>query len=141
MCSDGRELFVVNTSSDDLTNIDARTMRINGTISVATKGSLFGTTPSACAVDSNRLFVTLAGNNSVAVIDRRTRKQVALIPTAWYPTNVLLDKGKLLIANAKGIRARRPNPEGPQPNKPSRPPGYVLNLLKGSILPFCRSTS
>jgi len=133
MCSDGRELFVVNTSSDDLTRIDARTVRVNGTISVATKGSIFGTTPSACAVDANRLFVTLAGNNSVAVIDRRTRRQSALIPTGWYPTNVLVNDRKILIANAKGIRARRPNPEGPQTNKPSRPPGYVLNLLKGSV--------
>jgi YVTN family beta-propeller protein len=133
MCSDGRELFVVNTGSDDLTRIDARTMHVNGTISVATKGSIFGTTPSACTVDANRLFVTLAGNNSIAVIDRRTRRQSASIPTAWYPTNVLLNERKLLIANAKGIRARRPNPEGPQTNKPSRPPGYVLNLLKGSI--------
>jgi YVTN family beta-propeller protein len=132
-CSDGRELFVVNTGSDELTRIDAATARVNGTISVATKGSAFGTTPSACAVDSNRLFVTLAGNNSVAVIDRRTRKQSALIPAGWYPTNVLLNDGKLLIANAKGIRARRPNPDGPQTNQPSRPPGYVLNLLKGSI--------
>jgi YVTN family beta-propeller protein len=133
MCSDGRELFVVNTGSDDLTRIDARTLRVNGTISVATKGSIFGTTPSACTVDANRLFVTLAGNNSVAVIDRRTRRQSTSIPTAWYPTNVLLNERKLLVANAKGIRGRRPNPEGPQPNKPSRPPGYVLNLLKGSI--------
>jgi len=133
MCSDGRELFVVNTGSDDLTRIDARTVRVNGTISVATKGSVFGTTPSACTVDANRLFVTLAGNNSVAVIDRRTRRQSASIPTAWYPTNVLLNERKLLVANAKGIRVRRPNPEGPQTNKPSRPPGYVLNLLKGSI--------
>jgi YVTN family beta-propeller protein len=133
MCSDGRELFVVNTSSDDLTRIDARTLRVNGNISVANKGSNFGTTPSACAVDSNRLFVTLAGNNSVAVMDRKTRKQTALIPTGWYPTNILLNGRKILIANAKGIRARRPNPDGPQTNKPGRPPGYVLNLLKGTI--------
>ena len=133
MCSDGRELFVVNTSSDDLTRINARTMRVNGTISVAVKGSTFGTTPSSCAIDANRLYVTLAGNNSVAVLDRPALKQSALIPTGWYPTNVLLNGQKILIANAKGIRARRPNPDGPQTNLPSRPPGYVLNLLKGSI--------
>jgi len=136
MCSDGRELFVVNTSSDDLTRIDARTLRVSGSISVAARGSIFGTTPSACAVDSTRLFVTLAGNNSVAVIDRRTRKQSALIPTGWYPTNVLLNGRKILVANAKGIRARRPNPDGPQANQSSRPSGYVLNLLKGSISIF-----
>src|SRR6185437_9963249 len=133
MCSDGRELFVVNTGSDDLSRIDARTLRVNGKISVAIKGSVFGTTPSACAVDSSRLYVTLAGNNSVAVLDRRTRRQMAAIPTGWYPTNVLLHNGQLLIANAKGIRARRPNPNGPQTNAPSRPPGYVLNLLRGTI--------
>jgi YVTN family beta-propeller protein len=133
MCSDGRELFVVNTSSDDLTRINARTIRVNGTISVAAKGSTFGTTPSSCAIDANRLYVTLAGNNSVAVLDRPALKQSALIPTGWYPTNVLLNGRKILIANAKGIRARRPNPDGPQTNQPSRPPGYVLNLLKGSI--------
>src|SRR5262249_7101412 len=92
-----------------------------------------GTTPSACAVDANRLYVTLAGNNSVAVLDRRTRRQAAMIPTGWYPTNILLHNAQLLVANAKRIQARRPNPEGPQTNKPSRPPGYVLNLLKGSI--------
>ena len=133
MCSDGRELFVVNTGSDDLTQIDARTLRLVPKISIVTKGSVFGTTPSACAVDSTRLYVTLAGNNAVAVLDRRTRKQLSLIPTGWYPTNVLLQDRKLLIANAKGISARRPNPNGPQPNQPSRPSGYVLNLLKGSI--------
>jgi YVTN family beta-propeller protein len=44
MCSDGRELFVVNTGSDDLSRIDVRTLRVNGNISVATKGSRFGTT-------------------------------------------------------------------------------------------------
>ena len=136
MCLDERELFVVNTGSDELTRIDARTLRVNGVISVARKGSVFGTSPSACTLDSNRLFVTLAGNNSVAVINRRTRKQSASIPTGWYPTNVLLNQRKLLIANAKGIRARRPNPQGPQSNQPSRPPGYVLNLLQGSISIF-----
>ncbi|HEV8588562.1 MAG TPA: bifunctional YncE family protein/alkaline phosphatase family protein [Pyrinomonadaceae bacterium] len=133
MCSDGRTLFVVNTSSDDVSRIDARTLRINSSISVATKGSRFGTTPSACEVNSQNIYVTLAGINAVAVIDRNTRKHTALIPTGWYPTNVLFEKNQLIITSAKGIRPRRPNPEGPQPNQASRVPGYVLNLLKGSI--------
>ena len=132
MCSDGRELLVVNTGSDDLSRIDVRTLRLNGKIPLAAKGSNFGTTPTACAVDASRLYVTLAGNNSVAVFDR-SRRQTASIPAGWYPTNILVHNGRLLIANAKGIKGRRPNPEGPQTNKPSRPPGYVLNLLKGSI--------
>jgi hypothetical protein len=43
------------------------------------------------------------------------------------------DKHQLIIVSAKGIHARRPNRHGPQPNGPKRVPGYVLNLLKGSV--------
>src|SRR5437764_2717730 len=114
MCTDGRELFVVNTGSDDLSSIDTRTLRPGKDISVAAKDSRFGTTPSSCAADSQNLYVTLAGNNSVAVIRRTTGKQTALVPTGWYPTNILLDKRQLVVTSAKGIRARRPNPDGPQ---------------------------
>ena len=35
--------------------------------------------------------------------------------------------------NAKGIRARRPNPKGPQPVPGGGGPDYVLTLLKGSL--------
>lgn len=133
MCTDGRELFVVNTGSDDLSSIDTRTLRLRKNISVAAKDSRFGATPSSCAADTQNLYVTLAGNNSVAVIRRTTGKQTALVPTGWYPTNVLLDKQRLIVISAKGIHARRPNPDGPQPNGSSRISGYVLNLLKGSV--------
>ncbi len=133
MCSDGRNIFVVNTGTDDISVIDARTLRVTKTISVAAKDGQFGTTPSACAVDAQSLYVTMAGNNSVAVFDRKKGKQTASIPTGWYPTNVLLDKQRLVVTSAKGIRARRPNPDGPQPTSSSRVPGYVLNLLKGSV--------
>jgi YVTN family beta-propeller protein len=133
MCSDGWQLFVVNTGSDNLSVIDTRTLRTLPGISVVARGSRFGTTPSSCAVDTNRLYITLAGNNSVAVINRKTNRRTALVPTGWYPTKVLLENNQLVIANAKGIRARRPNPQGPNPTGPSRVPGYVLNLLKGSV--------
>jgi YVTN family beta-propeller protein len=133
MCSDGRQLFVVNTGSDSLSIINTRTLQMSANISVAVKESRFGTTPSSCAVDGNRLFVTLAGNNSVAVINRRTNKQTALVPTGWYPTRVLLNDNQLVIVSAKGIQPRRPNPQGPQANSASRVAGYVLNLLKGSV--------
>src|SRR5882762_1782354 len=57
MCSDGARLFVVNTNSDDLSVIDTRRNLIASTISLAAKESRFGTTPSSCAVDENRLYV------------------------------------------------------------------------------------
>ena len=133
MCSDGRRLYVVNTDSDDLTVIDTGTNRVTGRISWAAKDSRFGTTPSSCAVDRNRLYVTLAGTNAVAVLDKRTNKQLALVPTGWYPTKTLVNDQQLFVLNAKGIRARRPNPKGPQANTQSRVSEYVLNLLKGSV--------
>ncbi|HEV7396588.1 MAG TPA: alkaline phosphatase family protein, partial [Pyrinomonadaceae bacterium] len=81
----------------------------------------------------NLLYVTLAGTNAVAVLDSRTFKQVALVPTGWYPTKALLNDKKLYVVSAKGITARRPNPNGPQPNSASRVPGYILNLLQGTV--------
>src|SRR5204862_1146922 len=76
----------------------------------------------------------LAGTNAVAVLDLRTFKQLALVPTGWYPTKVLAAGDKdLFVISAKGIQARRPNPNGPQPNTQSRIPGYVLSLLQGTV--------
>ena len=133
MCNDDQWLYVVNTGSDSLSVIDTRTNRLLSTISVAEKGSEFGTAPSSCAVDSTRLYVTLADTNSVTLLDRGNSKQLGLIPTGWYPTKVLLDKDKLLVVSAKGIRPRHPNPNGPKGAAASRVEEYVLNLLKGSV--------
>lgn len=133
MCSDGGRLFVVNTDSDDLSVIDTRTDRVSGTIPLAARGSRFGSAPSSCAVGKNLLYITLAGTNAVTILDLRTFEDVALVPTGWYPTKALLDDKKLYVVSAKGITARRPNPNGPQPNSASRVPGYVLNLLQGSV--------
>jgi YVTN family beta-propeller protein len=133
MCSDGRQLYVVNTGSDNLSVIDTRSNHLTSTISVAAPGSRFGTTPTSCAVHANRLYITLAGTNAVAVLDTATGRQLQSVPAAWYPTRVLIDGGNLLVVNAKGIRARRPNPDGPPGAGPSRTGAYVLTLLKGSV--------
>jgi YVTN family beta-propeller protein len=133
MCTDGKNLYVINTGTDSLSVIDTSSNRITSTIALAAKDTRFGTTPSSCAVDSNRLYVTLAGTNAVAVLDKRTNKQVALVPTGWYPTKVLVNDKQLLVVSAKGIRARRPNPKGPQPIGRSREGDYVLTLLKGTL--------
>jgi len=133
MCSDGQRLFVVNTGTDDVSVIDLRTNRVAKTISLAAKDSRFGAAPSACTVNKNRLYVTLAGTNAVSVHDLRSLKQLALVPTGWYPTNVLADDQNLFVISAKGIQSRRPNTNGPQPNSTTRSAGYVLNLLQGTI--------
>ena len=138
-CTDGRQLYVVNTGADSLSVIDTRTDRMTATVSVAQRGNRFGASPTSCTIDDNQLFVTLGNTNSVAVINRTTNRQLGSIPTGWYPTKVLTNSDHLLILSAKGIRARRPNPKGPPGAGPSRNGDYVLTLLKGAVSVVPRS--
>jgi YVTN family beta-propeller protein len=133
MCTDDRQLYVTNTGSDSLSVIGLGTNRIVSTISVADKESRFGRTPTSCTVEGNRIYLTLAGINALAVLNKTTKKQIGLVPTGWYPTKVLTDKIQFVVLNAKGIRPRRPNPDGPQPVGNSRQGRYVLTLLKGTV--------
>ncbi|HEY6486314.1 MAG TPA: alkaline phosphatase family protein [Candidatus Cybelea sp.] len=72
-------------------------------------GAPYGAQPSAEALspDGKRLFVALAGLNSVAVLDakRTTRYRFGLIPTAWYPSAIALSSNGryLYVASAKGV--------------------------------------
>ncbi len=133
MCTDGRQLYVVNGGSDDLSVVDVQSNQLESHISLAAKGSSFGVAPTSCAVDGGRLYITMAGSNSVEVIDARTRKSLSHIRAGWYPTRVLFDENKLIVVSAKGIRPRRPNPNGPRPAPGSKRTEYVLNLLKGTV--------
>ncbi|PYS83434.1 MAG: hypothetical protein DMF70_06700 [Acidobacteria bacterium] len=133
MCSNGQALYVVNSSSDSLSVLNARSDRILRTINLARPGSRFGATPTSCTIDGSRLYVTLAGTNAVAVLNKTTGRTIALIPTGWYPTKVLSRDNQLLVLNAKGIRGRHPNPRGPQADGDGRAGDYVLTLLQGSL--------
>ncbi|MBV9926248.1 MAG: bifunctional YncE family protein/alkaline phosphatase family protein [Acidobacteria bacterium] len=133
MCTDGARLYVVNTDSDELTVVDTALASRAGVLRTNSFKNTFGTTPTSCAVSGNRVYVTLAGMNAVAVYDKNTGRQAGLIPTGWYPTKVLVEGGNLLVLNAKGVRARRPNLRGPQPVEGRGGPDYVLTLLKGSL--------
>lgn len=133
MCGDGTRLYVVNSSSDNLTVLDTRRDRIVGTVNLGKSGSRFGAAPTSCAVDGGRLYVTLAGTNAITVLNEKHYRSLALIPTGWYPTKVLAGNGQLLVLSGKGIRGRRPNPNGPQPTTGNRLGDYVLTLLKGSL--------
>ncbi len=132
-CRDGRRLYVVNTGADSLSVVDTQNDRVTSTISLAEKGYRFGIAPTSCAVDENRLYVTLGNINAVAVFDRKTNKRLSLIPEGWYPTKVLANEQQLFVLNAKGVRPRHPNPKGPAGAGPSRTGDYVLTLLKGTV--------
>ncbi len=133
MCGDNRRLYVVNTGSDSLSVIDPNADKVVQEINLATRGSRFGGAPTSCTVDGGHIYVSLGERNAVAVLNRSNPRRQVMIPTGWYPTKVLTDRDHLLVVNAKGIRGRRPNPNGPQPTSGNRVGDYVLTLLQGSV--------
>jgi YVTN family beta-propeller protein len=133
MCVDGQRLYVVNTDSDELSVVDTSRDAVVATARVSRPSSRFGAAPTSCAVAGGRVYVTLAGMNAVEVLDKSSWRQLGLVPAGWYPTKVLAEGDDLLVLSAKGIRARRPNPNGPQPIPGGGGPDYVLTLLKGSL--------
>lgn len=132
MTVDGNLVYVVNQNSDDVYVINAVTNRVEKKIEVRSKGFSYGAAPTSCAIYGERLFVSEATMNAVAVVNRRSGKLLGYVPAGWYPTKVLVDDGNLVTISAKGIRGRRPNLDGPQPVKGKGGPEYVLNLLIGS---------
>jgi len=133
LCPDGDKLYAVNTGSDDISVVDLKKDTVAQTIKLTDKSGGFGRAPTSCDASADTLYVTLSGTNAVAAVDKKSGKIKGYIPAGWYPSRAILDDRQLMFLNAKGIRARRPNPKGPQPVKGKGGPEYVLTLLKGSL--------
>jgi len=146
LCADDARVYVVNSGSDDVSAVSLTSDSVVATYRVRFPGpqgasARFGGAPTSCAVSNGKLYVSAAGLNAVAVFDlgaasnATSAEPVGFFPTAWYPTKVLADSGRIVVLSAKGIRARRPNPQGPQAIADTRTsgPDYVLTLLRGSV--------
>ena len=134
VCADGNTLYIVNQNSDDLSVVDTKTDKVISTIPVNWQDSSFGAAPTSCAVENKRLYVTEADANAVAVYDLAGNSRLlGYVPTGFFPTKILFQNGKMLIVNAKGVRPRRPNVDGPQTVAEFGGTDYVLTLLKGSV--------
>ncbi|MCE9558133.1 MAG: bifunctional YncE family protein/alkaline phosphatase family protein [Armatimonadetes bacterium] len=100
----GNAIYVSNSNQDTVDEIDARTGKIVGRISLEPSPLVRGyrgVQPTGISVspDKKTLYVTQSGFNSIAVIDRASRKVRGLIPTAWYPYRVApTADGKTLAA-------------------------------------------
>jgi YVTN family beta-propeller protein len=70
LCTDGEKLYVVNTTSDDISVVDTQQDTVVAKIGVRHNGFRYGSSPTSCAVDGNRLYVTQAEINAVAVLDK-----------------------------------------------------------------------
>jgi YVTN family beta-propeller protein len=138
------ELYVANADSDTISVIDTTTNVVVRTIDLKPyDGSREGSSPDALAVspDGKTLYVLNALNDDVAVIqlgaNQGQDKVLGLIPTAWYPTAIVLsNNGKELdVLNAKGLGAG-PNIGGPNPysNHPYGPNNlYVGSMIVGTL--------
>lgn len=127
-------LYVANAGSDTISVIDTNGDTVVGTILLRPDDSrgLPGATPTGMALspDEQRLYVTLADMNALAVVDLPKGKLVGYVPTGWYPTAVVAtgDGRRLYIANAKGVQARNPN------DKPVKSWGrYIENIIEGTV--------
>jgi DNA-binding beta-propeller fold protein YncE len=113
-------LFVASDNADSVTVIDTATNRIREVIDAAAPPALLarkthfrGAAPNALALspDERRLYVTLGGENALAVIplDGQPPHRVAgLIPTGWYPNSVAVSADGAMLYVVNG----RSNPAG-----------------------------
>ncbi|HXE54358.1 MAG TPA: beta-propeller fold lactonase family protein [Tepidisphaeraceae bacterium] len=129
-------LFVANAQSDTVSVVDTTTDKVIATVLLRPEiaRDVVGATPIGLALspDEKTLYVTLADMNAVAVVDVNRNELLGYIPAGWYPTAVVAspDNQRLLIANAKGITARLPNPPpGPKARHVS-----PIALLKGTVM-------
>lgn len=162
--TDGR-LFVANSGSDTVSVIDGDQVKENVRVSPM-PGFPTGATPTALAIDRGgaRLYVAVAHNNCVAVVDISRRggesRVLGFIPTARYPSALALsaDGRKLFVATGKGLAgASNGISPGAEPRLAKGEQGgftghtansavdfeYILNLQQGhlSVVDLPRSVS
>jgi DNA-binding beta-propeller fold protein YncE len=143
---DGREVMVADANSDQVSIVG---VNADGTLAPAVNvtlhgaaGEATGSAPDAVAYDgTSRAYVALAGDDAVAVLDRRASGwQVdGYVPTGWYPTAVAVDPRDhgVLAVSAKGLGSRYPgnDPSYPYPVPFASVFGGSRSLLPNSTFP------
>lgn len=148
LSADGSRLYVSNGDGDSVSIVNTKADRTIRTVRVAPASGkgLVGSNPTGIALDekAGRAYVTLSGNNAVAVLDLRTRKVLGRVPTAWYPTQaVVTADGSVHVTNAKGLGAGpnfgpgQPDPTAPQGTK-ADPQKYTGSMQEGTLSSFRR---
>ena len=108
----GQWVAVANANSDSVTVISTDDWSVLSTFLVKPDERLpFGSMPNALAVsgDGRTMFVALAGNNAIAIVDMtnpRSPLVKGFVPTGWYPGAVIADRGTVYVANVKGVGSR-----------------------------------
>jgi DNA-binding beta-propeller fold protein YncE len=158
---DASRLFVANANSDSISVVSLPDGALVSQLSVSTVAGagarLRGSNPNDVALspDGARLFVTLGGNNAVAVFQLGERDRggpparvgapsalVGLIPTGFYPNAVTVDATGRALYVANGKSPTGPNPRGPwtdvarstlKPYSDNAADQYSLALMRGGL--------
>jgi DNA-binding beta-propeller fold protein YncE len=100
-------VFVANGHNDSITMIDARRLEKLDEILIRVPKleTLRGVLPIGLAWHeaSKRLLVAEAGINAIGVIDPAAKRVVGHIPSAWFPTDLTVNGGKVFAVTAKGF--------------------------------------
>jgi len=107
----GAQVLVTNSNDDTVSVIDTASNTVVQTFATnPAPGAAYGAQPNGLArLDATHLAVSLGRDNAVAVYTFTGGKHPAeldgLIPTGWYPADVLVDAPlhKLVIASIKGL--------------------------------------
>lgn len=93
---------------------------------------LRGVMPSGLALANNRLYVTEAGINALAVIDTAGNRVLGHLPVGWSPSAVLVsaDGNTLYVANSKG---KGSGPNAGSSFNPALHGAYIGELELGSL--------
>ena len=106
-------LFVTNTNSNSVSVIDTSSDKVVQTIAAQPwPESSVGYEPNAVNLTSDgHLLVTLGGANAVAVYRYRSPRDpvsyVGMLPTDYFPAEITSSGNNVLVANTRGIDARR----------------------------------
>jgi len=132
---DATYLAVAEADSDNIAIIDRAAGTVAAQIPVFEKDAPHGFSPSSLVYDapSKRLYATLAGVNAVEVYDVAPGSPPSItpagrVPTAWWPTGVMVDiDGSLVVVNGKG------HGTGTDGKKYTWTQGPITDRMRGSI--------
>jgi YVTN family beta-propeller protein len=140
----GNRVYVANAKDDSISVIDTQSNRIEAEIPIRMEGleQLRGILPMALAYHEKTgwLLVAEPGINAVGVIDTNTSKVIGHMPAGWLPTNVLVDRDNVYVANFRGAHGgpRGLTREGTVSVFPLPPasalPGYTSFVVRASGL-------
>ncbi|MCB9305177.1 MAG: bifunctional YncE family protein/alkaline phosphatase family protein [Lewinellaceae bacterium] len=141
LSKNGRWLYVANANDNSVSVVDTRFRREVEVLNAALYAdSPAGSTTNGLALsdDEKTLYVANADNNCLAVFDVSTpgeSRAKGFIPTGWYPACVRVARGKIFVANGKGLSSQA-NPKGPQPimkREDYRAAPYIGSMFLGTL--------